>query len=836
MAITLETFKNLANSTLFSSRDIVATSNDSAELGRVGRFSITSGAKDVNVATMAAFREALKNEFGVFGEHAFDTVLSSRSQTKKSLRACDVHAVMSQLAPLKEQRLMNEIMRQIDTSPDALALGPDGRRTMKALAESAMSENKARLENCETPGAVANLAAMIVRQIIAQAGTDHGITAGEIGQSNLSEQEVAENEPTGLKRLQQGTKTDMGKSATSVEDRVKRGSLGAGMRVDLRSENPILFEKLKSNGVEPGFIFRNDWSRSDTRSLMSDIGSEASLRTLEELKGRSEDLRTKCEGKTPREQIMLAGRAHPACMAAVAEYILEQAVRLATDDSPAGQAARGRDGIGALANSLKARMGANDLAALSASLSGTGDKALLDSVKKNFFPEIRDAVMDVRPKYADETVNEHYSKSPIFRHFSDRHIAKLDYNEGDRRIRWASGSEGSFRLPERVGVKGGAVKGFFYRSFRLTSADDASCGAVAESLANDLTRLSGVPAQELSIVRGKYSDGHPKLMLEAKFANGYHDFDNYCLKDGRIVPPPTANGEPQVEIEDLGKYKAMFLLLADRDAVGSHGQNKGVVGGRFFAIDPGHSLEGNGKDLEIRDDFSFKDKKIGLEKRFRNFSVFDDSTRFEKFTGILAIRDLQRSGKVDELFAAYRRQFDVEHASQAEKALFTKINARIDEMESEFRAQMDKLLSVFDSQLKLYDAFSDDEQAMRRPAIDTIENLEKLTSPTTWTSAKGEVKLKHLEVVRSTRIPWTARMDDGNNLVYESKAPLDAKARELLENRLRGTDVLTCEFDDKGHARISVAKGEAEILFEALSERHVMEDTHPDEFRERFLQ
>lgn len=836
MPIALDTFQRLADSTRLSSRDIVVTSEDSAELGRVGRFSVTSGAQNVNASTMEAFREALKNEYGVFGEHAFDTVLASRSQTKKSLRACDVRAVMSQLEPLKEQRLLNEVMRQIDTSPDAVALGPVGKRAMKALAESAISENKERLADCRTTGAVANLAAMIVRQIIAQAGTDDGLIAGEIGPSTLSEQEVAEDEPTGLKRLQQGTKTDMGKSATSVEDRVKRGSLGAGMRVDLRSENPILFEKLKSNGVEPGFIFRNDWSRSDTRSLMSDIGSATSLQTLEDLKGRSDELRAKCEGKTPREQIMLAGRAHPACMAAVAEYVLEQAVLLAGDDSQAGQKARERDGIGALANSLKARMGANDLAALSASLSGTGDKALLDSVKKNFFPEIRDAVMGVRPKYEDGTVNEHYSKSPIFSHFADRHIAKLDYNEGDRRIRWAAGSEGSFRLPERVGVKGGSFKGFFYRSFRLTSADDASCGAVAEALANDLTRLSGVPAQELSIIRGKYSDGHPKLMLEAKFANGYHDFDNYCLKDGRIVPPPTANGEPPVVIEDLGKYKAMFLLLADRDAVGSHGQNKGVVGGRFFAIDPGHSLEGNGKDLVIRDDFSFKDKSIGLEKRFRNFSVFDDSTRFEKFTGILAIRDLRRTGKAAALFAAYRNQFNVENASPAEKPLFIKINKRIDEMESEFTQQMDKLLSVFDSQLALYDAFSDAEQAMRRPAIDTIENLEKLTSPTTWTSAKGEVKLKHLEVVKSKRIPWTAHMDDNGNLVYESKAPLDAKARALLENRMVGADTVTYGFDDKGCARISVAKGNAHILFETLSERHVMEDTHPEEFRERFPQ
>ena len=109
MPIALDTFQRLADSTRLSSRDIVVTSEDSAELGRVGRFSVTSGAKDVNVATMAAFREALKNEFGVFGEHAFDTVLASRSQTKKSLRACDVRAVMSQLEPLKEQRLLVQL-------------------------------------------------------------------------------------------------------------------------------------------------------------------------------------------------------------------------------------------------------------------------------------------------------------------------------------------------------------------------------------------------------------------------------------------------------------------------------------------------------------------------------------------------------------------------------------------------------------------------------------------------------------------------------------------------------------------------------------------------------
>ena len=55
------------------------------------------------------------------------------------------------------------------------------------------------------------------------------------------------------------------------------------------------------------------------------------------------------------------------------------------------------------------------------------------------------------------------------------------------------------------------------RAFRT----EASIGAVREALANDITRLLGIPAQELSLVRGEYSDGHPKLMLAAKYAETF---------------------------------------------------------------------------------------------------------------------------------------------------------------------------------------------------------------------------------------------------------------------------------------------------------------------------
>ena len=107
------------------------------------------------------------------------------------------------------------------------------------------------------------------------------------------------------------------------------------------------------------------------------------------------------------------------------------------------------------------------------------------------------------------------------------------------------------------------------------------------------------------------------------------------------------------------RYKATFLVLADRDTVGSKGQNKGFAKGSFFAIDPGHSLEGNGKDLQIEDNLSFKDTHgFALTSRFANYSVFDDDTRFAKFQGILRLRDLKNSGKIENLFRDYRMAFD----------------------------------------------------------------------------------------------------------------------------------------------------------------------------------
>ena len=823
MSVNLNTFQTVARSATFGSRDIVVTGEDEAaeaHLGRFGRVTVTKSDKDVNDATMAAFRKALSAQYGVFGEHAFDTVLGTRQQLHKSLRAGDIQRVLSQLEPLKEHRFINEIQRQVDTDPTLMQLGSAAKARVVNEISAAIPSLKATLRSCQTAEAMTKVVTDLIR-----AHTDplvnELVPGGRISSlgANIGagqvEKEPEPNAPTGLKRLKVSLKSMFGVKDASVEDRVRSGEIGVGMRINY-GKNPILFEKLKTNGVEPGFIFKNDWSPDDTRGLMADVFSADSLASLQKLIDNApagSKLKEAADRNASfRELGLLVGRSHPLGVAFAAEYVL--AKELENPDSPLCKAF----------NDAFPGLTVDDLfpADFNAEPSAEQKRNLVD-VKSKLFAQIRDAVMHF------DKADPAYGKCSVFHHFSDRNIAKLDYNENDRVFTRGAGSSGLLRLPERTSIKGGAVKGTFFRAFRLTTPTSASAGAVAEALANDLTRLMGVPAQELSIMRGQYSDGRPKMMLEAKFADGYHDFEDVYLKDGRIVPP---TGE---QVEPLGKYKAMFLVLADRDAVGSHGQNKGIRGGRFFAIDPGHSLEKNGKDLEIHDNLSFRDTKtVTLEKRFLNFSVFDDDTRFAKFQGVIQLRDLVASGKAHDLFIDYAKQFDShqEGLTDSEVKIYKKVEERIEAMEKEFDANMAKLLDVFGPQISLYDALANDGAAMQEGAIETIENLEKLTSPTTWTSEHGEVELNHLEVIEKTRIPWSAHVE-GDQLVYTSGKPIDDTAHGRILDALSTIGSASYHIDEKGGTVITIPKNEAAAFFAAFSENRVAAVTHPDEYAER---
>ena len=821
MPISFQTFLDKANATRFGSRDIVVDNAQTPQSVKHGLFIFSSGQK-VNDATMAAFKEALQQQYGVFGLHAFDTVVGTRAQLHKSLRACDIKKIDSSLESLKMKRLANEEARQMETSPAVLALAPAVRDKVRDIirnhwqgpAHDQLTEYTDELTNCRTPEDISRLANQSIMDAIAKAKQQVTDADKPIVPLTQHELQSEAGKPMGLNRISDGI--TVGKHATSVEDRVRRGWAGAGMRVNFGgTSRPVIFEKLKTNGVEPGFIYHNDWSLNDTKALQIDIRSQATMAEINQIIAASPKLTAETNGKTDFEKGLIVGRAHPAGVAFATEYVLSKELdKLGQDqtlDSPLLKAIRQ-----SFPNAQK-----TDFPPTDGTAATHQQLANLEKLKKDCFVQLRDAVMTYGK--TPETTDQN-AKLPVFRHFTDHHILKLDYNESDRTSLSDDPQSADFRLPQRVSVKGGAIHGTVYRAVRLTTADEASVGAAKEALANDLTRLLGIPAQDLTLVRGQYSDGHPKIMLEAKFAEGYKDFDKVYIEDGRI--------RADVNAEPLGKYKAIFLALADRDAIGSHGQNKGFIGDpndpnqqkTFFAIDPGHSLEGNGAKMEIRDNLSFKQSK------FHNFTVFDDDTRFHKMEGVLKLRELRNSGAITKLFMQYGAAFNPKETGipDEEKAIREQIIDSLMSMQKEFIAQIDKMTTACADQLALYDELSGNP-TMQEQAIDTIENLEKFTSPTTWKSEHGKVELKHLSVIEETRIPWTAKKVN-NTIVYTSAKPLsqDMQTRLNMQTTLQaGHSDIT--YDPQGRATITVPINHAQQFFDAFSEEKVIQLTHLEE-------
>ena len=134
--VSLDTFRTLANSVFFSSRDIAVKGEGKTASARLGNFVFSQSAK-TNDATMKAFKAALEEEYGVFGRHAFDSVLGQRAELHKSLRACDVKATLSSLATVRKNRFVAEANRQLDTAPKMLELSKEDRlEVRRKVAES----------------------------------------------------------------------------------------------------------------------------------------------------------------------------------------------------------------------------------------------------------------------------------------------------------------------------------------------------------------------------------------------------------------------------------------------------------------------------------------------------------------------------------------------------------------------------------------------------------------------------------------------------------------------------------------------------------------------------
>jgi hypothetical protein len=545
----------------------------------------------------------------------------------------------------------------------------------------------------------------------------------------------------------------------------------------------------KNLGVEPGFVALKAWTQSDTQKMLSLDTINTDIRHYGIIASSAY-----VEFMSDPELIQLA-EMHSSVSDALTSILAK------TDISESERAAllrqMLRDDVSLRSGVLKSEF--QDL-----------QKKLVNG-DLNVSPE-----MSKRLDVMRDVVQQQIGK------FSKRHYIKLDYHEKTWTNHLRRGNK--YARGERQGV--GFVQASKDRAVRWWKSDtpkNLNRSAVKEALANDLTRALGVPTQKLNIVPSRFPDGQIKLLLDGTHVTGtkpgeaYSDLTPYMSGHGErqvLVKTVIQNPSPGKTIvapefrvrEDgrrmmqadtsrvgMGRYKAVFSLLGDVDAVGSKGQNKGTLGREFFAIDPGHSLDEKSMKGEIpRNDFRIKSEGHGS---YKNFSVFDQSPFSERMRGLKdTLEKVLYAGSevTGGIYNEYRQQFGGARQpdTQDELQFMDDVNEWRDQLEG--RAK--RFENAFEDRLAVYNFDMSEighgvEDPMQRQALintthdqilDTLDTLEKITSKHSWTQewsdskgAKFGVDLVNPQVRFKDRQEWRVKEDpnDSGRLIFEMARP-----------------------------------------------------------------
>lgn len=561
----------------------------------------------------------------------------------------------------------------------------------------------------------------------------------------------------------------------------------------------------KKLGVEPGFVALKAWTQDDTGKML-DLSNEPPHRYA--LVASSAYL----ECMTNDELVDLTNTLTPEELEALRAWL--------GPDAPSHEGAQQLRALFDAQPDLRVCLLRNSFATLLASIKAGGRLSPQDQQR---FEVMKSLV-------------EHNTEK-----FSKRHYVKLDYHErtllnktlGDR-VRYARGKREGLGLKKRI----------FDRAVRWWKSDTPrglNRSAVKEALANDLTRTLGVPTQKLKLVASKFPPeelmpGEPvrqekvKLLLDGTHVTGsnpgesYSDLTPYMsghgerqvlvkmktdpLPNGKSVMAPEVKTDGRLKImevdtsrEAMGRYKAVFSLLGDVDAVGSKGQNKGTVGKQFFAIDPGHSLDADSMLGEIPEsDFRIKSEGHGT---YKNFSVFDQSPFSERIRGLKDTLERAKGPEVATLFGTYRGQFG--DNAVAEELSFQEdidgwkrlLDERVGRFEEKFADRL-AVLRDFNLDAVCSGAPGEDRdlkiETARDQILDSLDTLEKISSRHSWTQEwevkeRGQqqayqLKLAYPEVKARDRTVWTVAQGtdaDSDKLVFSMVASSAAACRRFDE-------------------------------------------------------
>lgn len=571
----------------------------------------------------------------------------------------------------------------------------------------------------------------------------------------------------------------------------------------------------KAKGVEPGFTALKDWHPEDDAKLLDpqhNLNTAARQWLEDRLHGNLKDERLLDTLQTSIDTLAADGNR------SAAQTSLLQGMR----DFPAA------DGMLAFMQCRDKEL-VNEITQMSLQ-SIVAEK---DSLDVPLYQSLKDHLMQTQPK------------------FTDKHYIKLDYYEANKTLL------GNYTIPyAKTKALGGipVLGNLLHKLGKIISPREINQGAVNEKLANDLMQVLGMKTQTLDLIHSSYKDGTPKLLLDGTHISGFNDFDgeknatqgSVYIKDGVLVkntrlpsdPPGEFNGPPALhsDIKDLGDKKVMMLLLADRDALGSKGGNKGFVGDQFFAIDPGHALESKllSKRGDVHSDLSFDPASSLASKDYKNFSIFDQSTFAEKMAGVRKLQQLQ--GSDSALFDAYTEEYGPENGHEA-----LNFREQLRKTQEQYIGRRNDILHTFSSRLAVdnyhfgdsIDSNPELKRNYRDQTLNLLDGLEKLTSTTVGTAQgkKNGLRLTIPQIQKPEhRKAWDVRQNDEHiEFTFDGKAAEAQKILKTLEDygsQLANPPAPYTIQSSKGQITLSVPREKILLAQSALSYSQIMQYKH----------
>ena len=428
------------------------------------------------------------------------------------------------------------------------------------------------------------------------------------------------------------------------------------------------------------------------------------------------------------------------------------------------------------------------------------------------------------------------------RNAKPQHLVKLDYGgkggkgKAKHTIPWARAKT------QGLGFLGKAV----HKKFSGGTTSEVNEDAVMEVLANDLNQAMGIASMQASLVHTQYPDGTAKLLIDAAFVTG-PDGEAFSTLEGTVRGKGNvghlagnklrgADGRLyEIDPRQLASVGVKSLLLGDRDKIGSEGANIGYVittyrgkkMARIVNIDPGKAFE-EGEGVETRGKSKTKktdrmyDDNMTSDGRFRNpeystadvktkgyknFSIFEDTKLSEKMEGY---RDLLASwDMMDAIFDDYLAAFDPKTHPDlvGEHSGLASIHGRILDAKKRLEHRRGHLLDTMKDRIDLPDA-----------ELDLMDNLEKLTSPTTNVALretsdkvkKAQRKVADAERELESRV--TARRGDkeirkAQRYLTKCKAELESARAKSAEDPTIPLQHLRTVMDERKEWKCEMAEG-----------------------------